>query len=141
MPVGTVVDIAGTHGTWSCLFPHDVRLSAPRFHHGIAALARPRQRLTQAVDADRMGTLGKTVHGVPERVPQGGSVDQSGFVRVRLAPWAQRLAQDGMAGGFDPSRGFPPGKRAIEALDQLIGEAATEETRTLLLFTRHDVFL
>ena len=101
VPVGTVVDIAGTHGTWSSLFPHDGRLSAPRFHHGIAALARPRQRLTQAVDADRMGTLGKTVHGVPERVPQGGSVDQSGFVLVRLEPLAQRLAQDGIAGGFD----------------------------------------
>jgi hypothetical protein len=59
---------------------------------------------TQAVDADLMGTLGKTVHGVPELVPQGGSVDQSGFVLVRLEPLAQRLAQDGIAGGFDKPR-------------------------------------
>src|SRR5205823_5408489 len=58
-----------------------------------------------------------------------------------LEPLAQRLAHDGIAGGLDPTRGFPPVKIAIEALDQLIGEADTEDTRTLLLFTRHDVFL
>ena len=116
-------------------------LSAQRFQHGIEALMRPLQRLTQAVDADLVGALGKTVHGVPELVPQGRSVDQSGFVLVCLEPLAQRLAQDGMAGGFDPSKGFPPVQRAIEALDQLIREADTEETRTLLLFTRQDVFL
>jgi hypothetical protein len=58
-------------------------------------------------------------------VPQGRSVDQSGFVLVRLEPLAQRLAQDGIAGGFDPSKGFPPVQRAIEALDQLIREADT----------------
>jgi len=135
------LDIAGPHGPWEALFQHDVLLSAQRFPHGIEACARPRQRLTQAVDADLMGTLGKMVHGVPELVPQGGSVDQSGFVLVRLEPLAQRLAQDGIAGGFDPSKGFPPVQRAIEALDQLIREADTEDTRTLLLFTRHDVFL
>jgi hypothetical protein len=73
--------------------------------------------------------------------PRIFEVIPSGFVLVRLEPLAQRLAQDGIAGSFDPSKGFPPVQLAIETLDQLIREADTEDTRTLLLFTRHDVFL
>jgi len=37
--VGTVLEIARTHGTWESLFQHDVLLSAQRFQHGIEARA------------------------------------------------------------------------------------------------------
>ena len=139
--VVTVVDVACAHGASVSLFKHDFLLRAERFQDGIEVCAGPLQRLTQTVDADPVGALGKTARGAPELVPQGGSVDEAGGVFVHLEPLAQRLAHDGIAGGLEPARGFPPVKIAIEALDQFIGEADAEDTRTLLLFTRHDVFL
>ena len=139
--VVTVVDVACTHGASVSLFKHGFLLRAERFQDGIEVLAGSLQRLTQTVDADPVGALGKTARGAPELVPQDGSVDEAGGVFVHLEPLTQRLAHDGIAGGLDPTRGFPPVKIAIEALDQLIGEADTADTRTLLLFPRHDVFL
>ena len=106
-----------------------------------AARTGPLQHGPQAMDADAVGTLGKTVSGAPKLVPQGGRVDEAGGVFVHLQLLAQGLAYDRIAGGLDPACGFPPVKRAIEALEQCLGEADTEDTRTLLLFTRHDVFL
>ena len=95
--VRTVVDVTCTHGASVSLFQHDFLLRTERFQDGIEALAGPLQRLTQAVDADPMGTVGQTVRGAPELVPQGRGVDQSGFVVVRIEPLAQRLAQASIA--------------------------------------------
>lgn len=138
--VVTVVDVAGTHGARVSLFKHDFLRSAERFHNGIAVRTGPLQHVPQAMDADAVGTLGKTVSGAPKLVPQGGRVDEAGGVFVHLQLLAQGLAYDRIAGGLDPACGFPPVKRAIEALEQRLGEADTADTRTLLLFTRHDVF-
>ena len=105
--VGTVVDVTCTHGASVSLFQHDCLLRAERFQDGIEVLAGPLQRLTQTVDADPVGALGQTARGAPELVPQGGSVDEAGGVFVYLEPLAQRLAQDGIAGGLDPTPRFP----------------------------------
>jgi hypothetical protein len=116
-------------------------LSAQRFHNGIEAFAWPLQGLAQAMDGDPMGALRHPARGGPELVPQDGHVDQASFVFVRLEPLAERLAHEGITRGLDPARGFPPVEIAIEALNQLIGEADTEDARTLLLSAWHEIFL
>jgi len=93
----TVLDIARTHVARFSLVKRHVMLSAERFQDGIEAFTGPLQDLTQAVDADPMGALRDTVRGGPELLSQGGSVDQSGFVFLRIEPLAQRLAHDGIA--------------------------------------------
>ena len=61
--------------------------------------------------------------------PEGVGLDKAGTLLVVVQPGAQGLADGGVARRVTPSRGGTPVEITIEALDEVVGEADTDDPR------------
>jgi hypothetical protein len=115
----------------------DLVIGAECLQHGIEALPRPPEQLAKPRERDAVMVGAEALGGGLELPPQGLGVSEPGVLLWVVEPYAQGLTYGRIARRGHPSRGCPPVKRAIEALDELVGQADTDETRMALFCCWH----
>jgi hypothetical protein len=115
----------------------DVVLGTEGFEHGIETLPRPPKPLAQPMDGDTVVVVAEAVVGGLKLLPEGVGRDEPRTLLVVVEPGVQGLADGRVAGGWAPSGSGTPVEQAIEALEEGIGQADTDDPRSVLGFCRH----
>jgi len=103
-----------------------VMIGAQRLQDGIETLTRPAKPLTQPRDGDPIVAGTEAVRGGLELPSEGVGLDEPRALLVVVEPGAQGLAYGGVARGWHASMGSTPVQIAIEALEEVVGEANTD---------------
>src|SRR5712691_7595335 len=115
----------------------DVLLGAQRLQDSIETLTRPSQPLTQPMDGNPIGAGIEAVIGGLELPSEGVGFDEPRALLLVVEPGAQCLAYGGVARRCAPSRGGTPVEIAIQALEEVVGQADTDDPRIVLYFFGH----
>ena len=105
----------------------DVMIGSQGLQHGIETLPRPPQQLAQPMDGDAVLGGADAVVGGLELPPEGVGLEESRELLLLVEPGAQGLAYGGVARGWHASMGSAPVQIAIEALEEVVGEADTDD--------------
>jgi hypothetical protein len=103
----------------------------PPCHDGIEALRGPRKLLPKTMDGPPLAAVASPGGGGSALATQGVRGYQAGQRFLVVECGAQRFADGGVAGGWDPLSGCTPIEHAIEALDDGIGPADTHNPRVI----------
>jgi hypothetical protein len=106
-------------------FACDVLIGAEGLQHGIETLPRPPEQLAQPRDGDAVVVVADAVVGGLQLPPERVGLEESRALLLLVEPCAQGPSYDGVARGWQASMGSTPVQRAIEALEEVVGEAHT----------------
>jgi len=109
----------------------DVMIGAKGLQYGIETLPRPPQELAQPMDGNAVVVGVEALVGGLELLPEGVGLDEPCALLVVVEPGTQGLSDGGVARRVAPSRGGTPVERTIEALDEVVGEADTDDPRSV----------
>jgi hypothetical protein len=119
----------GAHFTLRDDLEVDVMLGAKGLQDGVETLPRPPQELAQPRDGNTVVVGVEALVGGLKLSPEGVGLDESGALLLVVKPGAQGLADGSVARRVTPSRGGTPVEIAIEALDEVVGEADPDDPR------------
>jgi len=107
-------------------FEFDLLIGAECLQHGIETLPRPPEQLAQPRDGDAVVVVADAVVGGLKLPPESVGLEESRELLLLVEPCAQGLSYDGVARGWQASMGSTPVQIAIEALEEVVGEAHTD---------------
>jgi hypothetical protein len=107
-------------------FEFDLLIGAECLQHGIETLPRPPEQLAQPIDGDAVLGVADAVVGGLKLPPEHVGLEEARELLLLVEPGAQGLSYGGVARGWPVSLGSPPVQIAIEALEQVVGEANTD---------------
>jgi hypothetical protein len=115
----------------------DVLRRAPRLQDGIETLPRPPELLPQPRAGHPVAVVAEPVVGRLELLPEGMGLNEPRALLMVVEPDTQGLAESGVARRGTSARGGVPVQQAIEALQEIIGQANTDDLRSILGFVEH----
>jgi len=115
----------------------NLRRGAQRFQHSIEPLLRPLQELAQSMDGHAVVVGLEALVGRLELPPEGVGLDESRALLVVVEPDAHGVADGGVACRWALSRGGTPVQITIEALEEVGGEADTDDPRIVRFSVGH----
>jgi hypothetical protein len=107
-------------------FEFDLLIGAECLQHGIKTLPRPAEQLAQPRDGDTVVVVAEAVVSGLKLPPERVGLEESRALLLLIEPGAQGLTYGGVARGGHASMGSTPVQRAIEALEDVVGEANTD---------------
>ena len=115
----------------------DVRRGASGLQDGIKTLPRPGEPLAQLLAGDAIVVRGKALIGSLALLPEAMGLDEPCALLVVIKAGTQGFPDRGVArGGAVPRRGLPI-EHAIQALEEVGGQADTDDPRLVLGMLRH----
>ena len=136
MAMVAVVDGVGIAGlSWQGLQGNG-RRGPQRLQDGIAALARPLQQATEAMDGAPIRGRPPAGGGSSELLPQALWLQEPSPLLVLVEPIAEGLAQGCVARGGAAAMGRVPSSEAVQTLDKGSGQADTDDPRILRFWVR-----
>jgi len=107
-------------------FEFDLLIGAECLQHGIKTLPRPAEQFAQPRDGDAVVVVAEAVGSGLKLPPERVGLEESRELLLLIEPGAQGLAYGGVARGWHASMGSTPVQIAIEALEEVVGEAHTD---------------
>ena len=108
-------------------FEVDLLIGAECLQHGIETLPRPPEQLAQPVDGDAVVVVADAVVGGLKLPPEHVGLEESRELLLLVEPGAQGLSYGGVACGLQAPMGGAPVQIAIEALEEVVGQADTDD--------------
>jgi len=110
----------------------DLMRGAQRLQDGIETLPRPREQLAQPMDGDAVVVGVEALVGGLELLPEGVGLDEPCALLVVVEPGTQGLPDGGVARRWALPSGGTPVEHALEALEEVVRQADTDDPRMVL---------